>query len=146
VLVMVCYGVTADGFIDVLVKAFGASRPPRGLFAFYSAPVTRVFDMLLIAPIFESMILIATIELFTWLGAPKWAQVAYGTLLIGFLHSISWPPWGFIVAPGFALQGMAYVIWRPTSRKTAYFIVVCIHALLNLMPAVPVIAYLVKYG
>jgi hypothetical protein len=146
VLVMTCYGFTADRFVSVMASAFGASSPPRGLFAINNAPVTRVFEMLLFAPIFESLILIAAIELFTWLGAPKWAQIAYGTLLIGFLHSISWPPWGFIVAPAFAIQGIAYVIWRRTSRKTAYLIVACIHLLLNLIPAIPVIAYLSRYG
>ena len=133
VLVMVCYALATAAFVRTLAAAFGAPRPPEGLFVLHGRPTARVSDLLLFAPIIESLILIGAIELSRLLHFPTWLQITVGAMVIGFLHSVLWRPWGFIVAPGFAIQGIAYVIWKRASWMTAFGIVACIHALLNLI-------------
>ncbi|MEY2487337.1 MAG: hypothetical protein QOH39_2985 [Verrucomicrobiota bacterium] len=146
ILVMACYGFATSGFIRTLAAAFNAPAPPAGLFTLHGRPTARAWELLLFAPIVESLILIGTIELFRRLRAPAWTQVAYAALVMGFLHSVSWQPWGFIVAPAFAIQALAYLIWRSESRKVGFAIVACIHALLNLMPAISVFAYGIRHA
>ena len=58
VLAMACYGWVASAFIRTLAGAFNAPGPPAGLFMLHGRPTARVWDLLLFAPIFESLILV----------------------------------------------------------------------------------------
>ena len=142
VLVMACYSWTTASVIGTTARAFHVARPPLGLFANENGePTAHVVDLLFLAPLIESLILLLLIELFRRLRFPRWLQVVLPALIIGILHSPRWWPRGFIVAPGFAIEACAYLYWRPASRKIAYGVVVAIHALHNFIPAISVIAY-----
>ncbi len=96
--------------MSVLVRAFHVVRPPIGLFAdSRGEPTAKVFDLLFLAPPVESLILLALIEILRRLRAPVGAQLALAALLIGLLHSPTWWPRGFIVAPSFAIEACAYL-------------------------------------
>jgi hypothetical protein len=142
ILVMACYSVTTASVIGAIVRAFHVAPPPIGLFANeHGEPTAHVVDLLFLAPLLESLILLGLIELFRRLHLPAWLQVLLPALLIGILHSPRWWPRGFIVTPGFAIEACAYLYWRPASRKIAYGVVAAIHALHNSIPALAVIAY-----
>jgi hypothetical protein len=104
----------------------------------------RISDLLLLSPVFESLLLVAVIELLRWLHCPLWAQISGATLALALEHSTSWSPWGLIIWPAFAVDAFSYVYWRATSRKVAYGITACIHALHNLIVAIPVMVYAVR--
>jgi hypothetical protein len=142
VLVMSCYSIALGVFVNAIVHACHVKPPPIGLFAnAQGEPTAHVVDLLFLAPLIESFILLTLIELFRRLHFPAWLQVLLPAFLIGVLHSPQWWPYGFIVAPGFAIDACAYLYWRSASRKTAYGVVAAIHALHNLAPAMSVIAY-----
>jgi hypothetical protein len=147
ILVMACYSWTIASVIGSIVRACHVAPPPIGLFAnAQGEPTAHVVDLLFLAPLIESLILLALIELFRGLHLPAWLQVLLPALLIGILHSPRWWPRGFIVAPSFAIDACAYLYWRSASRKTAYGVVAAIHALHNFVPAVSVIAYAAWHG
>jgi hypothetical protein len=101
----------------------------------------RISDLLVLSPVFESLLLVAVVEFLRWVRCPIWSQIAGAALALALYHSISWSPWGLIVAPAFAVDAFAYVYWRATSRKVAFGITACIHALHNSIVAIPVIVY-----
>jgi hypothetical protein len=141
ILVMVCFSWTLACFFHAIGHSFKLPTPPAGLFGDRGRPLTRISDLLVLSPIFESLLLIAVIELLRWAHCPIWAQITAGALALALEHSTSWSPWGFIVAPAFAIEAFSYVYWRPTSRKVAFGMTACIHALHNLIIAIPVIVY-----
>lgn len=142
VLVMVCFTWTLNSLLQTLVDAFhSAPAYLPGLFTLHGKPEMRVGDLLLFSPIVESLILVAVIEVLRWISCPTWVQICGSTIIIAILHSVGWRPWGLIVAPGFAVQAFSYLYWRSGSRTIAFAIVVCIHALHNLMPAISNFAY-----
>jgi hypothetical protein len=140
ILVMVCYSFTVSSLVSALARAFHLPPPPIGYLKFGS-PVITVTALLLLAPLIESLLLVGAIELAKVVRSPPWFQVAAAAVLISAMHSTTWRPHGLIVAPSFAIQAAAYLYWRPASRKTAFGIVACIHALHNLIPAISTIAY-----
>ncbi len=96
--------------MSVLVRAFHVVPPPIRFFAnSRGEPTAKVFDLLFLALLVESLILLALIEILRRLRAPVGAQVALAALLIGLLHSPTWWPRGFIVAPSFAIEACAYL-------------------------------------
>jgi hypothetical protein len=146
ILVMVCFTWTLNSLLQTLVDAFhSAPAYLPGLFTVHSKPEMRVSDLLLFSPVVESLLLVAAIELLRWVGSPTWLQICGSTMIIAILHSVGWRPWALIVAPGFAVQAFSYLYWRSDSRMIAFVIVVCIHALHNLIPAISNLAYSIRY-
>lgn len=142
ILVMACYSIALGRLVSTIVRAFHVNEPPIGLFANANGePTAHVVDLLFLAPLIETLMLLILIELFRRLRFPGWLQVLLPALLIGILHSPGWWPRGFIVAPSFAIDACAYLYWRPVSRKVAYGVVVAVHALHNFIPAVSIFAY-----
>jgi hypothetical protein len=142
ILVVACYSWTTASAIGALVRAFHIAPPPIGLFANERGePTAHVVDLLFLAPLIESLILVGLIELFHRLHLPTWLEILVPAVLMGILHSPLWWPRGFIVAPSFAIDACAYLYWRSASRKVGYGVVAAIHALHNSIPAVSVIAY-----
>jgi hypothetical protein len=105
-----------------------------------------VIEALLFAPLFESAILFAAIELLRYMKAPAWLQVFFAAVVLAIPHSFAWgwEPYAFVVAPSFAIQAASYLYWRPESRKRAFAVVACIHALHNLTPAISIIAHAIR--
>jgi hypothetical protein len=121
--------------------------PPPTLFSLIGKPtVEYVSGLVFFGPLFESLILIGIIELLRWGRSPVWFQIVVSAVVLGFLHSVSWRVWGFIVAPDFAIQAFSYLYWHSASRKIAFTIVFSIHALHNLVPALSAIAYATRHA
>ena len=95
-----------------------------------------VISTMLVAPLLESCILIGAIELLRWLKLPGWLQAFLAAAILSGPHSLGWGPLASVVMPGFAIQAASYLYWRPRSAKKGFAVVVCIHALSNLIPAV----------
>lgn len=146
VLATVCFTWTLTSLLRTVVDAVHFVPPGPGLFTVPGKPAMRVTDLLFFTPIIESLFLVAVIELICWLHGPLWSQILGSTLVLALLHSVGWKPWGLIVAPSFAIMAFSYHYWRSISRKLAFSIVVCIHALHNLMPAISNLAYAIRHG
>ena len=144
VLVMFCYTLAITLTLRTLATAFGVPRPDPGLLLLQGSPTARVIVLLFLAPAVETLLLIAAVELLKWLRAPVWLQVMGSAVLLAVGHSTTANPWGFGVLPGFAIQSLAYLKWRNVSWKVGYAVVVAIHALLNLLPAISTIGYAVQ--
>lgn len=142
VLAMACYSWTTASIVGTILRAFRVAPPPIGLFANeHGEPTAHVVDLIFLAPLVESLVLLGLIELFRRLHLPAWLQVLLPAFLIGIFHSSGWWPRGLIVVPGFAIEACAYLYWRSVSRKVAYGVVAAIHAVHNSIPALSVIAY-----
>ncbi|MDQ2868047.1 MAG: hypothetical protein M3R59_06500 [Verrucomicrobiota bacterium] len=94
-----------------------------------------MFSDLVIAPIFESFILIGMFELVRRIGGSAWTQIILSAAFISELHVFPWWPHAVIVLPAFLIQTGSYAYWRRTGWKRAYWVLVSIHALNNLIPA-----------
>ncbi len=145
ILASVCLIWTVTSFLRTLVEALQYVPPPGFFLGRPGERALRIGDLLLFSPIVESAVLVAVIELLRWFRSPSWLQVFGSALVLAFLHSVGWTPWGFIVAPSFAIMACAYLFWRPSSRRAAFVIVVCTHALHNLMPAISNMAYAIRH-
>ena len=141
VLVFACYSIAVGVTMRTVTTAFGAPEPGPGLLLERGSAAAHTVVLLFLAPILETFLLIGTIELLRKLRSPIWLQVGCSTVFIAMLHSTAANPWGVGVVPGFAIQAIAYVYWRPMSWKIGYAVVVSIHALYNLPPAINALSY-----
>ena len=107
ILVMVCFSFTLASFFHAIVHAFRLPTPPVGLFGTRGKPFMRISDLLLLSPVFESLLLVAVIELLRWVHCPVWAQICGAAIGLALEHSTSWSPWGFIVLPAFAIDAFS---------------------------------------
>jgi hypothetical protein len=141
--VMACYSWTLSSLLGALFRAFSARRPPTGLFTSSTSPssaLEKSIGVLIFSPVFESLLLVAIIEILRGLRFPVGFQIFIAALVLCLSHSISWLPWGVIVAPGFTLGAFAYTRWRSTSKQTALGITILIHLLHNSIPAISDVA------
>src|ERR1700745_4229909 len=121
VVVMVTYTWTITALLNSILRAvhFDITSPP-----FMATPQTHPFlcagEILVLAPLFESLTLIGIIELARFFRAPHWLQVFAAATFFGLTHCFwfddshffHWSLRGISIAPGFAIQGAAYVYWR----------------------------------
>jgi len=137
--VMASYALTAAAFLYTIARAFGAQRAPLGVLLRHGHPTLEAIGLLVIAPIIESLFLIAMIELLRWLHSPVWLHVSCSASISALLHT----PWShaLVVAPSWFIMAAAYVMWRRESWKVGFVIIACIHALFNLNPAIQTISY-----
>ena len=142
VFTMSCYCVTVSYFIITWARVAHVTNPPPW---FYSAlrndPLGHVFELVLFAPIIESLLLVGVFELVRRVHAPIAVQIFTAALFISELHVWGWWPHGIIVLLPFCIQAASYSYWRRRSRKEAFWVVVWIHALNNLIPALSAISY-----
>lgn len=134
------YSWTLDSLIARCV--FIARVPDPGP-TFYSATenvIGEVFVSLVFAPILETLILIGVFELARRAGASQFFQALLAAIVVSVGHFWPWWPHAVIVLPAFCLDAASYLYWRPISRKTAFWVVVWIHCLSNLIPSLGTIA------
>jgi len=142
-LVFACYDWALTSFFGVVVSML--HFPPRSpsFWESHGDPTAHIIEALFFAPLFESCILVAVVELLGWLKAPTVVQVFLAAVALAVPHSYTWgyEPYAFIVAPSFAIQAAAYLYWRAVSRTRGFLVAASIHALHNLVPAMFIIAY-----
>jgi hypothetical protein len=144
VFAMACYSIALGKLLDGLVIFCGlwptAYDPVRHARRFAQPGIdeSTITDFF-IFPIVESFILIGLIELVRRLKFTSGIQVLVSTLLICFLHSLKYPIWGVLVAPGFLIDTASYVYWRRTSFWVATQIIIILHFCDNLLPLLTLI-------
>jgi hypothetical protein len=142
-LVMACYSVTLVSFVSAWAYVAHVRSPPR---VFYLRG-THVISLLIIAPLIESLILVGVFELVRRARAPAIAQVFIAALFISEMHVWPWWPHAVIVLPGFCIQAASYLYWRERAPwKDAFWVLVSIHALSNVVPALNSIGYTTRHA
>ncbi len=91
--------------------------------------------LVIVAPLLETLIMAAVLEILLLALAPKYAVVA-SSLGWGIAHSLMAPAWGLVIWWPFLIFSTLYVTWRGEGRAVAIGIVFAVHALNNLGPAV----------
>jgi hypothetical protein len=144
VLVMGCYCIAVGSFMSTWTWVAKLPRPPR---AFYlRGDVPDVLGLLIFGPLIESLFVVGVFELARRVQAPDWAQVFVSAVFISELHVWPWWPHAFIVLPGFLIESASYLFWRRTSWKDAFWVIVCIHALNNVIPALSAIGRAMRHA
>ena len=141
--VIACYDFAITALFAVMVYVLHFPPRPPSFWESHGDPAAHIIEALAFAPLLESCVLVGSVELLRWLRAPGWLQVLFAAVLVAGPHSFTWgwEPYAFIVAPSFAIQAASYVYWRAVSRMRGFAVVVTIHALHNLIPAMWIVAY-----
>ena len=142
-LAFACYDWAFTAFFGAIVRMLHFPPRPLSFWETHGDPAAHALETLVFAPLIETAIFIAMIELLRWVRMPVTAQIFITSVLVGFAHSYSWawPPYGFIVTPSFLIQGAAYLYWRRVSIGRGFAVVASIHALHNLVPAMHAFAH-----
>jgi hypothetical protein len=143
VLTATCYDYTLTALFAAIIRLFHFPPRPLNFWETHGDPTAHVIEALVFAPLIETCILVAIIELLRWLRVPTLALIFLAGGLSAWPHSYAWhwAPYAFVVLPSFTIQAGAYVYWRAVSRKRGFAVVASIHALANLLPALYTIAY-----
>lgn len=121
-------------------------HPPASMYLrARESPLFTLGDLLLFSPLVETLILAAIIETARLFHAPTLLQILASVLVLGLYHSVPWSPRGLILTPGFAVMAYSYVLWRSTSWKISLLIVMCTHAVYNLIPTISVLGYTLRH-
>ena len=142
-LVMGCYCIAVGSFMATWTWVAGLPRPPR---AFYlQGDAADVFALLVFGPLIESLMLVGVFELVRRFRAPDWIQLVTSALFISELHVWPWWPHAFIVLPSFLIQSASYSYWRRVSWKDAFWVLVCIHSINNVIPALSAVGRAMRH-
>ncbi len=143
VLAVTCYGYALTALFAAIVRLFHFPPRPLSFWETHGDPTAHIIGGLVFAPLIETCILMAIIELLRWLRVPSSVLVFLAGALLAWPHSYAWQwgPYAFVVLPSFIIQAAAYLYWRRVSRKSGFAVVASIHALTNLLPALYTIAY-----
>ncbi len=93
-----------------------------------------VFALVVFAPLFETIIMAAVIELLLLLFSKR-LSVILSSAGWGIAHSLVAIGWGLVIWWPFLIFSTLYVTWRTRGRAGAILIVFAVHALNNLGPA-----------
>ncbi len=107
----------------------GAETP-----VFEGDPKIVFFLVEVFAPLVESLIMAAVLELLLRFVPPAWA-IGLSAIGWGVAHSIQAPTWGLVIWWPFLIFSTLYVTWRQRSKLGAVGIAAAVHALNNLIPA-----------
>ena len=107
----------------------GAATP-----VFEGDPQLVFFLVEVFAPIVESLIMAAVLELLLLFLPAPWA-IALSAIGWGIAHSLQAPTWGLVIWWPFLIFSTLYVTWRQRSKLGAIGIAAAVHALNNLIPA-----------
>ena len=107
----------------------GAETP-----VFEGDPKIVFFLIEVFAPLVESLIMAAVLELLLRFVPPAWA-IGLSAIGWGVAHSIQAPTWGLVIWWPFLIFSTLYVTWRQRSKLGAVGIAAAVHALNNLIPA-----------
>jgi hypothetical protein len=143
VLVVTCYDYALTALFAAIVRLFHFPPRPLNFWETHGDPTAHIIEGLVFAPLIETCILVAIIELLRRLRVPTSVLVFLAGALVAWPHSYAWHwgPYAFVVLPSFIIQAAAYLYWREVSRKSGFAVVASIHALANLLPALYTIAY-----
>jgi len=146
VLVMAAYEITFGALLATSRRTAQLPKPPPSFFEGSTQhPIEHIFEVLLFAPIIESLMLIGIFELVRVARAPAAVQVLTAALFVSELHAWPWWPHAIIVFPSFCIDAGAYLYWRSRgSKKAAFLVVASIHALANLIPAIGTLGYVLR--
>lgn len=141
--VAACYDFAITALFAMMVYVLHFPPRPPSFWESHGDPAAHVIEALWFAPVLESCVLVGLIELLRWMKAPAVAQVFFSAVILAGPHSYTWgwEPYAFIVAPSFAIQAASYIYWRAASRTRGLIVVVSIHALHNLIPAMFIIEH-----
>lgn len=144
-LVMACYSVTLAYFVSTWAYVAHVRSPAR---AFYlRSGIPHIVSLLVFAPLIESLILVAVFELVRRARAPALAQVFIAALFVSETHVWPWWPHAVIVLPGFCIQAASYLYWRQRAPwKEAFWVLVSIHALSNVIPALNTFGHALRHA
>ena len=143
VIVMASYSLFAAGLLGAVANALGAQRPQPSILLQRGYPALEAVSVLVLAPLIESLILIAMIELLRWLRSPVWLQIGLPALISAAQHvPVSY---AVVVTPSWFIMAAAYVMWRRVSRKVGFVVIASIHALFNLNSAIWTISYAIHH-
>lgn len=143
-LVMGCYSVTLARFVSAWAYVAHVQSPPRSFYLRGGA--SDVVSLLVFAPLIESLVLVGVFELVRRAHAPAVVQAFIAALFISEIHVWPWWPHAVIVLPGFCIQAASYLYWRErASWKDAFWVLVSIHALSNLIPALNTFGYATRH-
>ena len=107
----------------------GASTP-----VFEGDPKLVFFLVEVFAPLVETLIMAAVLELLLLFLPPAWA-IGLSAIGWGIAHSMQAPTWGLVIWWPFLIFSTLYVTWRQRSKLGAIGIAASVHALNNLIPA-----------
>ena len=143
ILVVTCYDWAITSLCGVIVYIFHFPPRPPSFWESHGDPAAHLIEALWFAPVLESCILVSLVELLRLMKAPAVVQVFLSAVILAGPHSYTWgwEPYAFIVAPSFAIQAASYIYWRAVSRTRGFIVVVSIHALHNLIPAMLIIEH-----
>ena len=144
VLVMGCYSIAVGSFMATWTWVAKLPRPPRAFYLGGDAP--DVLALLVFGPLIESLMVVGVFELVRRFRAPDWVPVVTSALFISELHVWPWWPHAFIVLPSFLIQCGAYFYWRRVSWKDAFWVLVCIHAINNVIPALSAVGRAMRHA
>ena len=108
--------------------------PDAGRPSFDVAGVETVAVLVLFAPLVETLIMAAVLELLLRLMPPA-AAILASAIGWGIAHSLAAPAWGLVIWWPFLIFSTLYVTWSKRSLLAALAIVFAVHALQNLGPA-----------
>jgi hypothetical protein len=143
-LVMGCYCIAVGSFMATWTWVARLPRPPRAFYLRGGAP--DVLGLLIFGPLIESLMIVGVFELVRRLRAPSWAQIVTSALFISELHVWPWWPHAFIVLPSFLIQCASYFYWRRASWKDAFWVLVCIHSINNVIPALSAVGRAMRHA
>ena len=135
---------TAITYLLVACRAAAHIEGPSS--GFYSVPEQQPFEyileLLIFAPVIESLILIAVFELARRAHATAGFRIVVAALSVSALHVWPWWPHAIVVLPAFCIDAASYLYWRSrASWKVAFLIIASIHALSNLVSAIYTLGY-----
>ena len=93
-----------------------------------------LFMLVVFAPLVETLIMAAVLELMLRLRVPPGAAILLSAVGWGIAHSIQAAGWGLVIWWPFLIFSTLYVIWRKRGIWTGILIVFAVHALQNLGP------------
>src|ERR1051326_2889977 len=144
-LVMGCYSVSLGSFMSAWAYVAHVRSPPRGFYLHGGAK--DVILLLVFAPVIESLVLVGVFELVRRARAPAAAQALVAALFISTLHVQPWWPHAVIVLPSFCIQAASYLYWRERAPwKDAFWVLVSIHAMNNVLPALHTFGYAMRHA
>ncbi len=141
---MGCYCIAVGSFVSTWASVARLPRPPRAFYLRGDAP--DVLALLVFAPVIESLMLVGVFELLRRVHTPEWIQVLTSALFISELHVWPWWPHAFIVLPSFLIQSASYLYWRRMSWKDAFWVLVSIHALNNVIPTLSAVGRAMRHA
>ena len=119
----------------LLLSALVASLLPGAAGPEFGAIGIDMFVRLVVlAPLVETLIMAAALELLLLLVPARFAVIA-SSVGWGIAHSLLAVAWGLVIWWPFLIFSTLYVTWRGQGRLLAMAIVFAVHALNNLGPA-----------